>query len=117
MNQFWHFFVIVAQVECSINRDSLAVSQGRILEFDSLQDYLFHSGFRSSNIKRGNVYEQTNWSSFFVFVQIYLGRPFSTDSILELNIFVFLTPPVLSTCPLYTNSGCGKERRILIGPW
>ena len=27
------------------------------------------------------------------------------------------TPPVLSTCPLHTNSGCGKERHILIGPW
>ena len=26
-------------------------------------------------------------------------------------------PPVLSTCPLHTISGCGKERRILIGPW
>ena len=25
------------------------------------------------------------------------------------------TPPVLSICPLYTNSGFGKERRILIG--
>ena len=25
--------------------------------------------------------------------------------------------PILSTCPLHTNSGCGKERRILIGPW
>ena len=25
--------------------------------------------------------------------------------------------PVLSTRPLHTNSGCGKERRILIGPW
>ena len=24
--------------------------------------------------------------------------------------------PVLSTCPLHTNSGCGKERRILTGP-
>ena len=23
----------------------------------------------------------------------------------------------ISACPLYTNSGCGKERRILIGPW
>ena len=22
-----------------------------------------------------------------------------------------------STCPLHTNSGCGKERRILTGPW
>ena len=26
-------------------------------------------------------------------------------------------PPVLSKCPFHTNSGCGKERRILIGPW
>ena len=25
--------------------------------------------------------------------------------------------PVLSTGPLHTNSGCGKERRILIAPW
>ena len=25
--------------------------------------------------------------------------------------------PVLSTCPLHTDSGWGKERRILIGPW
>ena len=24
---------------------------------------------------------------------------------------------VLSTCPFHTNSGCGKEGRILIGPW
>ena len=29
----------------------------------------------------------------------------------------YTTPPVLSTCPLHTNSGCGKEGRILIGPW
>ena len=28
-----------------------------------------------------------------------------------------ILPPVLSVCPLHTNSGCGKERRILIGPW
>ena len=28
-----------------------------------------------------------------------------------------LTTPVFSTCPLHTNSGYGKERRILIGPW
>ena len=27
------------------------------------------------------------------------------------------TPTVLLTCPLHTNSACGKERRILIGPW
>ena len=30
---------------------------------------------------------------------------------------VDLVSPVLSTCPLYANSGCGKEWRILIGPW
>ena len=28
-----------------------------------------------------------------------------------------INPPVLSTCPLHTNSGCGKERCILFGPW
>ena len=27
------------------------------------------------------------------------------------------TSLVLSTCPLHTNSGCGEERRLLIGPW
>ena len=26
-------------------------------------------------------------------------------------------PRVLSTCPLHTDSGCGKERLILVGPW
>ena len=25
--------------------------------------------------------------------------------------------PVPSTCPLHTNSGCGKERRMFIGLW
>ena len=25
--------------------------------------------------------------------------------------------PVLSTCPLRANSGCGKDRRTLTGPW
>ena len=28
-----------------------------------------------------------------------------------------LNTPVLSTCLLHTHSGCGKERRILNGPW
>ena len=43
--------------------------------------------------------------------------------VVSFPLFVFLhtthyyRPPVLSTCPLHTNSGCGKERRILIGPW
>ena len=26
-------------------------------------------------------------------------------------------PPVFSTCPPHTISGCGKARRISIGPW
>ena len=32
-------------------------------------------------------------------------------------IRVAVSLPVLSTYPLHTNSGCGKERRILTGPW
>ena len=36
----------------------------------------------------------------------------------QMCLFVHSTIPlVLSACPLHTNSGCGKERRILIGPW
>ena len=34
----------------------------------------------------------------------------------RLVITYIYIPPVLSACPLHTNSGCGKERRILIGP-
>ena len=41
----------------------------------------------------------------------------SADPIRLLCIRLALLLPVLSTCPLHTNSGCGKERRILIGPW
>ena len=29
----------------------------------------------------------------------------------------YCPPMYISTCPLHTISGCGKERRILIGPW
>ena len=28
-----------------------------------------------------------------------------------------ISPNILSTCPLHTNGECGKERRILFGPW
>ena len=31
------------------------------------------------------------------------------------NPLLYCTP-LLSTCPLHTDSRCGKERRILIGP-
>ena len=40
----------------------------------------------------------------------------SADPIWLLCIRLAL-PPVLSTWPLHTNSGCEKERGILIGPW
>ena len=35
----------------------------------------------------------------------------------EIRPIGYIASPVLSTCPLHTNSGCGKERRMLIGPW
>ena len=53
---------------------------------------------------------------------LFIGTPYITFYILikpcTINTcFRFLVSPVLSTCPLHTNSGRGKERRILIGPW
>ena len=57
-------------------------------------------------------------------------QPYPVDPYSILSLYVMVTihkadiqcigswvSPVLSTCPLHTNSGCGKERRILIGPW
>ena len=32
-------------------------------------------------------------------------------------ISIIVLSPVLSTCPLHTHGGCGKERRILTCPW
>ena len=54
--------------------------------------------------------------------QPYPVDPYSAmcdDHIQYIHIYIHALhiPPVLSTCPLHTNSGCGKERRILIGPW
>ena len=43
-----------------------------------------------------------------------------SEYLVDSTFFIVLSSmsmPVLSTCPLHTNSGCGKERRILIGPW
>ena len=34
----------------------------------------------------------------------------------SLSVYEHKHTPILSTCPLHTNSGCGKEGRILIGP-
>ena len=41
----------------------------------------------------------------------------SLSGALFLILVYFFGMCILSTCPLHTNSGCGKERRILIGPW
>ena len=35
----------------------------------------------------------------------------------QVQVIIALLLYVLSTCPPHTKSGCGKERRILIGPW
>ena len=41
-------------------------------------------------------------------------QPTETPEATQLSCYM---SPVLSTGPLHTNSGCGKERRILIVPW
>ena len=58
------------------------------------------------------------FSAFFLCVLCCCFRGFITIS-MAFNFFVIFRffPPVLSTCPFHTNSGCGKERRILIAPW
>ena len=33
------------------------------------------------------------------------------------NVVLSIVPPALSACLLHTNSGFGKERRMLVGPW
>ena len=50
--------------------------------------------------------------------ELMCHRSFFSYKDKTLNVWInHLYPPVLSTCPLYTNGGRGKERRILIGPW
>ena len=46
----------------------------------------------------------------FVFMLSLKPQPFVQSS------FDIYATPVLSICPLHTNSGCEKERRISIGP-
>ena len=48
-----------------------------------------------------------------------IDRCFFSEVPLSYAICTYSTrwSPVLSTCPLHTISGCGQERRILIGPW
>ena len=48
----------------------------------------------------------------FRIITLKKSRRHATNDMVSL-----IHPPVLSTCPLHTNSGCGKGRRILIGPW
>ena len=45
---------------------------------------------------------------------------FVESTFINIGEFTFINiahTPVLSICSLHTISGCGKERRILIGPW
>ena len=46
-----------------------------------------------------------------------VSRVFSRLQLLIVALVDCMYSPGLSTCPLHTNSGCGKERRILIDPW
>ena len=50
------------------------------------------------------------WRNVFLFLFYFV---FSKSR--RLIKFIFIPRYILSTCSLYTNSGCGKERRILIG--
>ena len=49
-------------------------------------------------------------------VRVHMIGLYGTKNSTPMDVSTICTPPVLSTCPLHTNSGCGKERRILIGP-
>ena len=63
------------------------------------------------------------------FHHVTFGRPRRVDPVVryrepkqeytqsQIKSSQVLLPPVLSTCPLHTNGGCGKEGRILIAPW
>ena len=70
-------------------------------------------------VSRDQILRRERGHGIFIFsVQLTTSRISNlTRLILTLSICDDLyTPPVLSTCPLHTNSGRGKERRILIGP-
>ena len=43
-------------------------------------------------------------------------EPYAVDTYSAISYDHTYNRLILSTCPLHTNSGCGKERRILIGP-
>ena len=46
------------------------------------------------------------------------GHPgFLIHFLSAVRALIFLATPILSTCPLHTIYGCGKERRILIRTW
>ena len=57
--------------------------------------------------------DRIGWVSMKEIYSCCFGCRNDTGKISSLNI----RPPVLSTCPLRTSSGCGKETRILVGPW
>ena len=48
---------------------------------------------------------------------VTLGQQYNTGEKPTVMLYTYIFPPVLLTCPLHANSGCRKERRILLGPW
>ena len=74
-----------------------------------------------TRLARPNSQARTWIGKYYVSLFSWLGDLNLTRLVHTLVICVTIhtyihTLPVLSTCPLHTNSGCGKERRILIGP-
>ena len=75
-----------------------------------------------TRLARPNPQARTGTGEYFFPVQLTtsrignLTRLIHTLAICDDHTYIH-TPLVLSTCSLHTNSGCGKEGRILIGPW
>ena len=75
----------------------LTINTVCILEFETLQDYFFYSGFHSGNC---NVSKLSKIQPSLLVVRLILSVAH------------------ISSCPLHTNSGCGKkEVHKKVGPW
>ena len=66
-----------------------------------------------SNAAEQEAESQEKAFPYHYFCVLHLAHKFTLD----FQNYVTIEVSVLSTCPSHTNSGCGKERRILIGPW
>ena len=85
------------------------VSRDQILRHDHADRGIFIFPVQLTTSRIGNLTR-----SIFTVLSIYVMVTIHKADIQCIGSWV---SPVLSTCPLHTNSGCGKERRILIGPW